>query len=232
MNSGDIDFIKLPIYIIHVKGNSERYNLISSQLSLLGSSCVEIVNAVTPENISKYPSLEKYRAFFDLPNMQRWKVCCGLSHRLVHQMAQTQDYFLVLEDDFKILDDFDAWKQKLIKKNFNFDIIPMGGYYACNDFWYTKTGDPEIGVVKQITCSVATLYTRKGSDQFIHAFDNHFSPDNNAIDGLQAEVVFSEVITKSLFPLPISTHATVSCIHHVYLDHELYYKKYFETHDV
>jgi GR25 family glycosyltransferase involved in LPS biosynthesis len=234
MNSKDIDFKRLPIYIIHVKGNNERNILISSQINLLGSNNTLIIAAITPENISKYSVFEKYRTFFDIPGISARSVCCTLSHRHVHQIAQEnkQDYFLVLEDDFKILNALDKWKQKVVIKEFCFDIMPMGGYYGwySDSAWCNKTDDEEVYIVKQLTCSVATLYTRNGSDKFIEIFDSQYCKEHFACDGFQANLVFSKVITKSLFPLPISTYATTSTITHTYADHESIYNEYFKTH--
>lgn len=235
MNSKDIDFENLPVYVIHVLGNDERYDFIKNQSEKLGSKNINIVGAVTPETIKDFSIFSKYSDLSVLSDVRDQRnACCTLSHRLVHETAKKNgdEYFLILEDDFKILDSFDGWKLKAKEKSFDFDIMPMGGYsgWYNDSVWYENTDDEEIQIVKQVTCSVANLYTKKGSNQFIEMFDKVFNIENyEAADGFHHKYVFSSVVTKSLFPLPIKTHASISQITHAHADHESYYNEYFKT---
>lgn len=236
MNSKDIDFETIPVYIIHVLENVERHNMIMNQFEKIGSNNINIIEAVTPNNIHTFHTLKKYSELSVLSSENdRRYICCTLSHRLIHEIAKenNDECFLILEDDFKILDSFDDWKLKVKEKSFDFDIMPVGGYHAHYDDvnWFENTNDEELHIVKQITCSVANLYTRKGSDHFIKVFDEYFEVINcEGADGFHHKYVFSSVITKSLFPLPIKTHASISQIVQVYTDHESYYNSYFNTH--
>lgn len=227
MNSKDIDFENLPIYIIHCANNEERKRIILSQLEQLGSKNITIVEAVTPETINLYEDYEKYHDMFGLSaEYDRRSVCGTISHRIIHTLAekQNQDYFLTLEDDFKVLDHFAQWKVKVKEKNFEFDILSMGGFYdEFTEDWITNLGDEELYGIKKVNCSVAIFYAKSGSKRFVELFDEHFSKTHNAIDGLMSNFVYRAVESRSLYPNPISVYPTVSTINRAFVDHESFY---------
>lgn len=233
MNSSNIDFDNVAVYIIHISKNKERFDLIESQREKLKTKNINVIEAVTPENICDFSLLTSYSDLSVHDTDQRAKrfLCCTLSHRITHQTAwmNGDDYYIILEDDFKILDSFEEWKSKVKEKSFEFDIMPMGGYHSYYDDsdWFHVTDD-EVKEVKQITCSVANLYTRKSTLKFISAFDTKFNVKNyDGADGFYAKYVYSILTTKTLFPLPIVTHACKSDISKSHVDHEQLYRTYF-----
>lgn len=228
MKSSQIDFDSLPIYIIHCSNNLERKKIIQSQIEKLASNNVNIFNAVTPETLRDYPEYEQYYDMFDLPDNDKRCVCGTISHRIIHTLAKDSgyDYFLTLEDDFKVLSHFDDWKQKVKQKNFEFDILSMGGFYdKFDEEWITDIGDKEIYGIKKVNCSVAILYTEQASQKFVDLFNQKFCKKHFAIDGFMGEFVYRSLKSRALYPNPISVYPTVSTINQAYIDHETFYKK-------
>lgn len=232
MNSANIDFDNLPIYIIHCSQNQERRSIIESQLDKLGSKNIYIFDAVTPDTLKYYKEYEKYFDMFDLPDNDKRCVCGTISHRIIHTLAEknNDEYFLTLEDDFKILDNFDEWKNKVKEKNFDFDILSMGGFYdEFTDEWVTDIGDEELFGVKKVNCSVAILYTKDASNKFIELFNKKFCKKHFAIDGFMGEFVYRSLKSRVLYPNPISVYPTVSTINLAYIDHQSFYNKLNEV---
>jgi GR25 family glycosyltransferase involved in LPS biosynthesis len=216
MKSSDIDFDNLPIYIIHC-----------SQIEKLESKNITIFDAVTPETIHLYDEYNEYHNMFDLPENDKRCVCGTLSHRIIHTLAKknNHEYFLTLEDDFKVLDHFVEWKRKVKEKNFEFDILSMGGFCdSLTDEWITDIGDKELYGVKKVNCSVSVLYTKKASEKFIELFNKNFCKEHFAIDGFMGVFVYRSLVSRVFYPNPISVYPSISTINLAYIDHELFYK--------
>jgi GR25 family glycosyltransferase involved in LPS biosynthesis len=228
MRSSQIDFENLPIYIIHCSKNQERKDIVLSQLEKLGSKNINIFDAITPETLQNYSDYEQYHDMFDLPENDKRCVCGTISHRVIHTLAQEKNYkyFLTLEDDFKVLDHFEQWKKKVKEKDFEFDILSMGGFYdKFDEEWITDIGDKEIYGIKKVNCSVAILYTEKASQKFVDLFNEKFCKKHFAIDGFMGEFVYRSLKSRALYPNPISVYPTVSTINLGYIDHENFYKE-------
>ena len=227
MKSSQIDFDNLPIYIIHCANSQERRNIILSQIERLGSKNVKVFDAITPETLHLYDEYKEYHNMFDLPDNDKRCVCGTISHRIIHTLAKESgyDYFLTLEDDFKVLDHFDDWKRQVKEKDFEFDILSMGGFYDdFNDEWITDIGDDQLYGVKKVNCSVAVLYTQFASNKFVDLFNKEFCKKHFAIDGFMGTFVYRSMNSRVLYPNPISVFPTVSTINHAYIDHETFYK--------
>ncbi len=227
MKSSQIDFDNLPIYIIHCSNSLERREIITSQIEKLGSKNVNIFDAVTPETLQQYSEYEDYYDMFNLPDNDKRCVCGTISHRIIHTLARDSgyDYFLTLEDDFKVLDHFDEWKKKVNEKDFEFDILSMGGFYdKFSDEWIYDLGDTELYGVNKVNCSVAILYTRNASDKFVELFNEKFCKEHFAIDGFMGTFVYRSLNSRVLYPNPISVYPTVSTINRAYIDHETFYR--------
>ena len=226
MKSSQIDFENLPIYIIHCSSSLERKQIITSQIEKLGSNNITIFDAVTPETLQHYHEYKEYHDMFNLPDNDKRCVCGTISHRIIHTLAKNNgyDYFLTLEDDFKVLEHFDEWKYKVKEKDFEFDILSMGGFYdEFTDDWISDIGDEELFGVKKVNCSVAILYTKIASDKFVELFNQKFCKKHFAIDGFMGEFVYRSLESRALYPNPISVFPTVSTINHAYIDHQTFY---------
>ena len=227
MKSNEIDFDFLPIYIIHCDGNDERYKLMQYEIQKNNLNNIKIINAVTPENIHLHNSLKKYYDIFDLPYTDKRSACCAFSHYIVNEIAQTDghEYFMILEDDFKILENFEFWKKEIKNYNFDFDLIIAGGFFdSLSNQWVEKV-DNNLHKINQVNCSVANIFTKETSKYFIDAFNSFYKKQCFAADSFYHRYVYSKKKCISVLPLPISVHPTISSINLKYIDHATFYKE-------
>jgi GR25 family glycosyltransferase involved in LPS biosynthesis len=124
-----------PIKIINLKRRTDRKEIIKNILDNLSINNYEFIEAVDGEKLE--PSLELNQLFYNNTfNNRTGIIGCALSHyNLWKQLVddKTNDYYIILEDDFTVLNNF---KYKLIQLEEEFknkDLVFLG-YHINNNY--------------------------------------------------------------------------------------------------
>ena len=127
------------IYCITMKSNSDRVKNVLKQKKIIND--LHIFDAINVQNWEKEQVLEIYKDYVDvntLKNVTKGAIGCYISHLKLYELFEKskKDYMIVLEDDFKVKDNFyKNIEQLLVDLPSNFDFV----YIYYDKIYYKKS---------------------------------------------------------------------------------------------
>ena len=177
-------------YVVNLERRPDRYESFMKKYNKVVNTPCKRFNAVDGKKLK--PSLQLQRLFeTNRKDMTCGVVGCALSHIVlcIELLYSTQDFYIILEDDAELPDDFEEKVEKVIQESssIDWDLIYLGHHirksFDVPSEPHLEQWDYETSRLKSLGGTFAYMISRRGAEKFLNYLEVYGMV--NAIDTVQ-----------------------------------------------